>query len=564
MCALMQAYFDRVHWFIFMFHPQTSMAKAESVLSKPRWTRRDLPDVVLVLAVAAMGLKCVLHDSSWDGHHYLREEGVVPDALLTDLIAECRVHMLDLVDGGQLEAVQVCLLIGTFYIYNGSAHSAWSHLSLAVSTAYALALHCESPADDHDINAQVRRRTWNHAVVADTFSSMIYGRPTSLDSAFARAQPLREMDDTVIDGQIGQPGDDILTHGIRSSLAFHVLRYRLYSINKHALSTFRLLQLGDQLSQVELESLVKSVQDIEQLLIDWRRDLPSYLTIEYYDDGDIESDPLQPRRNSRTLDESTRKLVLQAIVLQITYESTVIFVRRPLIEHKVLPEARGVSANEAYKYRQKSLDIAVDAALRISRLPLAELDNSLALSFLFMHFFTAGVILCIIPPTEPFTARSQESKAGVMRIIRASRVLGRHSKIGKHLDELLTALLSATIQRELSTALDTQTTASNDQIPAQSSSVPISDGVLNHVEHNHRQELNGSDEDVLDQITGSNAHDVTSGEKAAELQFNGQDPQSDYQSTVLSQLENPGFQFDAHLDETFGAFGQGKWSMFKT
>ncbi|RVX71128.1 hypothetical protein B0A52_03494 [Exophiala mesophila] len=556
MIQLVQAYFDRVHWFIFILHPSTFMAKADTVLSKPRWTRRDLPDVIVVLAVAAMGLKCVLHDSSWAGHAQLRDEGIIPENLLADLITETRTNVLDVVDAGQIESVQVCLILGTYLIYSGSAHSAWSILSLAISSVYALALHCEVPSDDLDVAAQIRRRTWNHAVIADTFSSMIYGRPTSLDSAFARAQPLHEMDDTVIDGPLGLSGEAVLSSGNRSALAFHILRYKLYSINKHALSTFRLLRLGDVLSEDELESLVESVKEIEHLLAEWRKNLPTYLTMEHYDDGLEHNDPLQPRGSPGTIDEATRKLMLQAIVLQITYDSTVIFVRRPLIEHKVATKPSGSLTSAAYKYRQKSLSVAVDAALRISRLPLAELDNSLALSFLFMHFFTAGVILCIIPPTEPFSARSQESKAGVMRIIRASRVLGSNSKIGKHLDELLTALLSATIQRELNTALDPQTVMLNAEHLAQSSTLQNSDLVLGQTESSQPLIPGELSQDRIDEGLAPSPRDMSGIQDSSEISFSGQQPQQDYHSAMLSQLEDSNFQFDAHLDETFGAFGQ--------
>lgn len=560
MRSLIQAYFDRVQWFIFLFHEPSFVARVESVLRKPQWTRQDLPVVVIALTVAAMGLKCVLHDASWHGHAHLEMEGLNSRLLLADFISEIRTHMMDLVDDGQIETVQVCLILGTYYIYNGSAHAAWSILSMAVSTAYALALHCESPLDDQNVELQVRRRTWNHVIIADTFSSMIYGRPAGLDAAFARVQPLCEMDDTAINGPVSRSGDETSSHGARSTLAFHVLKYRVYSITKHALSTLRLLRLNNPLSEEDANSLLDTIRQTEHQLADWHSQRPDYLTMEYYNHGLRDTDGSQPLQSqtSPPTNQSDRILMLQAITLQATYDSSVIFLRRPLIEHRLNLNGATGTATSASEYREKSLDIAIEAALRISRLPLGELEHHLVLSFVFMHFFTAGVILCIVPPTEPFSARSQECKAGVMRIIRTGRAHGNSSKMAKHLDELLTPLLSATIQRELNNALDPQSVSLNAESVGQSA----------RIQHDELSAAapQRSDEFLLDQSNQFQptpnfvANDGMPPPTREQLhhQFSHDLSQPGFQTPALAQVGNSEFQFDAHLDETFGAFGQSK------
>lgn len=564
MRSLIQAYFDRVQWFIFLFHEPSFVARAESVLRKPQWTRQDLPVVVVAITVAAMGLKCVLHDSSWHGHQRLELEGLNSRVLLADFISEIRIHMLDLVDDGQIETVQVCLILGTYYIYNGSAHAAWSILSLAVSTAYALALHCESPLDDHDVELQVRRRTWNHVIIADTFSSMIYGRPTGLDAAFARVQPLCEMDDTAINGPVPRSGDEIAPHGTRSTLAFHILKYRLYSITKHALSTLRLLRLNNPLSEEDANSLLDTIRQTEHHLSDWHSQIPDFLTMEYYNTGLRDTDASQalPSQNSPTTNQTDRILMLQAITLQATYDSSVIFLRRPLIEHRLNLNGATGGATSASEYRERSLDIAIEAALRISRLPLGELEHHLVLSFVFMHFFTAGVILCIVPPTEPFSPRSQECKSGVMRIIRTSRAHGNSSKMAKHLDELLTPLLSATIQRELNNALDPQSVALNTESIGQSARIQNDELGTATPQRSEPFLLDQSSQFPPPQHFVANVGMSPPVREPLQQQFSHDLPQAGYQNPGMTQVDNSDFQFDAHLDETFGAFGQSKFSPF--
>lgn len=560
MRSLIQAYFDRVQWFIFLFHEPSFVARVESVLRKPQWTRQDLPVVVVALTVAAMGLKCVLHDPSWHGHQHLEMEGLNSRLLLADFISEIRTHMLDLVDDGQIETVQVCLILGTYYIYNGSAHAAWSILSLAVSTAYALALHCESPLDDQSVELQVRRRTWNHVIIADTFSSMIYGRPSGLDAAFARVQPLCELEDTALNGPFSRSGGEIPSHGVRSTLAFHVLKYRLYSITKHALSTLRLLRLNNPLSEGDATSLLDTIRQTEHQLSDWHSQIPDYLTMEYYNTSFRDGEGSQPHlnQNSPTTNQSDRILMLQAITLQATYDSSVIFLRRPLIEHRLNLNGATGTVKSASEYRERSLDIAIEAALRISRLPLGELEHHLVLSFVFMHFFTAGVILCIVPPTEPFSARSQECKSGVMRIIRTSRAHGNSSKMAKHLDELLTPLLSATIQRELNNALDPQSVSLNAESVGQSASIQNYELSAPTPQRSEQYLLDQSNQFHPPPNFAANDSMPPPTREQLQQQFPHDLSQPGYQTPGLVQVDNSDFQFDAHLDETFGAFGQSK------
>jgi hypothetical protein len=348
-----------------------------------------------------------------------------------------------------------------------------------------------------------------------------------------------------------------------------VLKYRLYSINKQALSTFRLLRLNSPLSEDDLISLEGSIRRLEQQLSDWRKNIPGFLTMDYYDRFRASDPSSQPRdREFQNLDENDRKLLLQALTLQILDDSSLIFFCRPLLEHRVSTKISGQASLSALRYRKYVLGVAVEAALRISRMPMKALENSLALSFLFIHFFTAAAVLCIIPPNEPFSTRAQESKTGVLRIIQASRTLRDTSNIAKHANELLTALLGATTQRELKNALGGQESGREGSPVATAFDAPeiLPRASVQHLTtHDRNQPLSAERDMPLenDHVTiNVSVPKVRDGPPTDQQYPTGASPAA-YTATSFASLDDYGFQFDGQLDETFGAFGQSKYFTYK-
>lgn len=145
--ALVEVYFHRMHWFIFIFHQPSFLERAHRVLSTPTWKRQDLGDVYVTLMVAALGLRCAAQDITWLGNELLAKSSLDPQLIVEELISEIRMQLLELLDDCCIETVQTCSLLGTFYIYYGSPSLAWSMIGLSVRTAYALALHCDGPLE---------------------------------------------------------------------------------------------------------------------------------------------------------------------------------------------------------------------------------------------------------------------------------------------------------------------------------------------------------------------------------------------------------------------------------
>lgn len=585
--ALVDAFFDRMNWFTMIFHETSFRASAQRIFSNDSWERDELGPVLAVLMVSALGLQCVVHDPSWAGHKLLAEASLGSSVLLDALITEVRIHLLDLLDDCCIETVQVCSLLGTYYIFHASPTLAWSILGLSVRTAYALALHCDD--DDQDVDpivAQVRRRNWNHITVADTFAAMVYGRPASLDAAFSYLHPLQDLDDTRVSAALAShpllaPSDHSRVPVTRAT--FHFLKARLYEIIRQALNRFRVLRLQNPISAEDLASLVQAVQYSRSRLEAWREDLPPIF--------DCDPDSGRESLDSFTGDESLspedqtvlRHLSLQSLTLQVTYDSAVIFVHRPLLEYRVAVESRPVVPSHLLEVVRESLDLSVNAALRISRVPVVRLETQFSISFVLMNFFTAGVILCIPPTIWPFSAVAHDAKAGTLRIIRASRSLRDVTQIAPHTEKLLTELLRLSLQQEVDLGLQ------HDRVDRQSE---MNKQTLEQAQHASSRELAYREDDEEPQIHANLQHQNpildsellsapgTSTAMRPGLALNQDTSVGDHMNIVPPSSDAghhddhmvPGFdiawpplgydgqrnQVDSQLDEVFGTFGQSK------
>ncbi|GAB1312701.1 Heat-labile enterotoxin, A chain [Madurella fahalii] len=449
---LIDVYFDRLHWFIWIFHKPSFMNQARDILSASAWRREDMSKILVTLTVAALGLKCAIQNTSPQGQQFLASVSPDPQLLVNQMIGEVRMHLLDLLDDSCIETVQVTVLLGAFYIFHGSPSLAWAMIGMSVRSSYALALHCELDSDDQ-ISTQIRRRCWNHVTVADTFASQIYGRPASLDPAFSNLLPLADMDDTAINVPSGEHGiQNGVGGGAVSALTFHWLKYKLYEIIRKTISTFRLLQLNNPMTAEDLRSLIDAVQRVDAQLAEWRKTLPPPL-----DGGDVADDDSPQGLTFQELFEDDGKasgspllrLKLQAWLLQITYDAAIILAHRPLLELRLSSAYRQGISKSSVDLISKSFDVSVKAALRISQTPVMQFEHEFCLGFIFVHLFTAGVILCIPPTSHPYSNTAQEAKAGVFRIIRAAKALSPRSQIARHAEQLLSDLLKLSLHREV-------------------------------------------------------------------------------------------------------------------
>ncbi|KAJ9236928.1 transcriptional regulator family: Fungal Specific TF [Paecilomyces variotii] len=547
MLELLDAYFERVHWFICLFYRPRFMDSVRPLLDSAVWKVDDRGPVVTALLLAALGLQCAAQDPNWSGHDTLASSSLQAHALKDDLLAEVRLHLMDLLDDCRIESVQICILLGTFYIYHGSPSLAWNILGLSVRTAYALSLH----TDDHDltfdpITAEIRHRTWNHVTIADTFAAMIFGRPLSLDPAFCGLHQVTQLEDNEL---LPTTCNDALQDPNVNGLSFFVFRYRLYEIIRSYLYQFRGLNLQNPVSVDAMFRLVETIENARTSLEALKAEVPPALLRRAWTDDD----PMINNRSSSSSSSSSQhqrpidNLSLQGHMLQLTYDSVVMFIHRPLLEYHVAPELRSGIASLMPKIRA-TINRAFEAALRISKVPATPFESQFCISFLLMHFFSAGVILCLPPTLWPFSAKATESKAGTLRIIRAARKLRLKSQIAKHTEELLTKLVRLCLQQELENALK------DDGSPKMA-------GASSHLQCVH----DGDSAPSAPQHQTTTTQDETT---AAEQQFfSSNEYNGNFVTGSIPVETDQGFSFnpfwngqyhqiDDQLDEALGNFGQ--------
>ena len=272
---LMDVYFARAHWFMLLFHAPTAKEKMRHLWQKATWQRTDAGDVLVVLAIVALGGICVLHDSTWHGHKILDHYDIDLSTFSRALMSEVKDHLLEVMGDCSLATVQLCLLFCRYCTYTGNSGMGRSLTGMAARNAYAAGLHI-APTDDGDsVQNEVRRRVWLTAKTTDTFSAFYHGRPPSLDSSFRYRKEPHHMDDMELPPELrnhpllNRYGAEVNLH------TFHRLKYEIYDIMSHVLSAFRRIR-EEAIFADNYLMLVKTIHDTHAALDEWRTMMPSF------------------------------------------------------------------------------------------------------------------------------------------------------------------------------------------------------------------------------------------------------------------------------------------------
>jgi hypothetical protein len=540
MLSLFDAYFHRVQWFIMLLVEPHFRKTAQGIISRDQWPRRELGSCMLVLAVAAIGLQSVLSDKYWTGYEQLRVHSIDPETMLLEFIAEIRLHLLDVLEDCRVEAVQIPLLLSSYYVFHNSPRLAWTVLGMSLRAAYALDMQNQDKCGTDLIMEETKSRCWNHLVVSDTFTSMVYGRPVSID--YAEVHQLRVLDDlTLPPGLISSlPG---ATDNVKIGKGlFHVMKTEIYEIVRQTLLRFHRLRLGPIMVDKDLEAIASIVQDSDNALQSWRGNVPQILDFEFWRGEGWNRLTQEPQESTEAMKEQAETMILQAALLQLTYDSALIQIHRSLLERKLKTAYKPVVGAI-----NRSLVAATAAALRISHIPVHKFRKHFAASFVSMQQFTAGVILCIQPTCLPFSPAALEAKAGVLKIIRASRTESHQNRIARHTEQLLTELLKVTNQREMACALgdnmggraprETMFNWSSDGIPQAGPPVVEAYG--------------GGSSSMASVSTSQDLYENANGNGPW-----GENPGCGLLSNTSMPLEYPSEYIFEQLDSTFGAFGE--------
>ena len=105
------------------------------------------------------------------------------------ILITVQAKIMDIVSLGSLEAVQTCILFGTYYLYHGDPGLAWPIYGCGLRIAQALNLHRRidvTPSRFASLSLDMRRqyetrkRCWWAIYEIETFCSMSYGYPQAI------------------------------------------------------------------------------------------------------------------------------------------------------------------------------------------------------------------------------------------------------------------------------------------------------------------------------------------------------------------------------------------------
>ncbi|KAK9233963.1 fungal-specific transcription factor domain-containing protein [Lipomyces kononenkoae] len=478
---LVDTYFDRVHWFMLIFHQDEFRRRWQKLYRPPsnltEVKYHDIGFISTFLMVITIGLQ-------YTGVHrrrLLTGHNVDHEKLKERILSAIRAKLLDIVALGSLEAVQTCVLLGTYYLFHGSPGLAWPVCGCGLRIAQALNLHRKLPRDEsgslHAISLrnqnETRKRCWWAIYEIETFCSMSYGYPHSIKDADCDVEPL----DPSAKSQF-----------VQSPTSFNeplqcdttLLSYKYFMSKLSVLTKAALAELycigpvsgaspGSPASAMSgLHRKVQKVADFDVKLRQWQAEIPSKLQpqsgarveVSYssLDELDRDTGASGPRFESHIFQ-------LQALTLKLAYENARILVHRPLLSYKLVAKSgdqttslsTGLSCDHPDPFRL-SLQVCRDAALSTSELvsiPVAELiSDTYAAAFVGIHTFTAAVTLAILSSIEPLSPQSHEVKSGLHRLMIMQTRLKDRSALAAQSLEILQRLTRHVMEKELSAMLD--------------------------------------------------------------------------------------------------------------
>ncbi|KAJ5986350.1 hypothetical protein N7451_010715 [Penicillium sp. IBT 35674x] len=374
----------------------------------------------------------------------LETKNVDATFLKDKILSTVRSRLLDIVSVGSLEAVQTCVLLGTYYLYHGSPNLAWPVCGCGLRVAQAMNLHRKLPINQ-PISAQVqrnietRKRCWWAIYEIETFCSISYGYPHGIVDADCNVE--------LLDPLMTSPGQspaiyDELHQCPASLLSYKYLMSKLSVLLKDVLND--LYGVGSHQSgsskrrpgSLGLKRLLHKVPILDDRLQKWKAELPDILRL----------NPSTPTRYScgEEMDcdigasgpgFESHIYQLQALALSLAYENARILIHRPLLAYRTRPggnrELRSLP-NPSRKASHLSLEACRDAAMNTSHLGESLIftlaADTYAAAFISIHTFTAGVMLCVLTNIDPLAPESQQSKIGLRRLLKMQAHLKSKSR----------------------------------------------------------------------------------------------------------------------------------------
>lgn len=455
--VLLDEYFDAVHWFSLVVYEPNFRKKLYSIADGFAYPSQK-PFLLLLAVMIGMG--------AWYRSHRAitgsADNGDEWQKWNTDLFKLVESHLVELMDQPSVAAAQVCILLGSHYVYHGRPNLSFSLLGATIKISQGVGLHREpSQGDLEDI--EERKRVWWTIYTWDRFASITYGRPLGINDKDCNLNmPADVLENPYFVTPRSEQGYTVCYSTYQRELN------RLYLMASKALEAMFGSRTSGSSKELAGDAYLELVKEATQNIQRWRNQLPDHLIL------DLERD-FPPHSGL-----SAKAHTLQSLSLQLTYDNILIVLHRPLLARQVdhLSTNQGQSPgrsdlnfptghstatafgqpNSTFEAASPSVPIESpvhwwNAALRTSRvteLPmLAQLatDGHLV-AFLAINLFNAAIVLAVMALSDPLSDTAQVVKRTITRILRLQDLLGRRSALSKQSTTVLKNVVALLLRRE--------------------------------------------------------------------------------------------------------------------
>ncbi|OAP60954.1 hypothetical protein AYL99_05956 [Fonsecaea erecta] len=455
-------YLDAVHWFMMIFHEPTFRSSYERLMASRRFPRTKSNQVIFILLVLSMGA------------HYASDEDVrqkFPTFQLETFrklsLKKVEDSMHSVYDAAELESVQVCTLLASYYVYYGRPNLAFVVLGAGMRCAQLMLLHRESAWRGlSEIAKEERRRVFWALFIFDRFAATIFGRPCGIPIGEIDIKIPENIGDTTVQHPSFRSTATMPDGTVEPVTTFAYLKYKikLYQISSPIIGDLY-FHRSSSVSELALK-----VYRINKELSTFFASLPPELKLE-----DL------CRNNAEPLTANTRPFFLQALALQIAYDNVQILLHRPLLSQDLrnFKSDAATSGSQRSRYSSGQIDFGSDVKLshrHVHEILLASRDNcwesairssklgeyrqclisardSHAAAFLGINLFTAGMVLCVVALSRPLSSEAQMAKQAVARIMSLSRFLSGRALLSAQTSKILKDLIRLIGEREIKAML---------------------------------------------------------------------------------------------------------------
>ncbi|KAK2488241.1 hypothetical protein H9L39_02168 [Fusarium oxysporum f. sp. albedinis] len=447
---LVDNYFDRIHWFILVFHQDDFRKKFQDLYhyihlsSGPNAPSRGIGSIAVLLAVFATSLHHIGAKES-----KLKSHNIDPQELKDRILAVLKLRFLDIVSRGSLEAVQFCVLLASYYLYHGEPGMAWPLSGSGLRIAQALNLHRKMTTrdpSDQALNQQIqnRKRAWWAVYEIDTFCSMLYGFPLGFSDSDCNVEALDPYDEysgsTKESSQMRKP----------SLLFYKCSMSRLSATVKSALVELYGTRHDDRKRMNNPTGLFDKVAALNGRLQEWHRSLAPKLRFDGHDRLSEVQVAHDRERTGREFEDYLFRL--QALSLKLAYENAKILIHRPLLSFKMASSTSTDTTTSKTDPFRLAMQECREAALQISKVAstpyLLEASETYAIAVVSLHLLTAGVTLCISITLDPLASNSVEATSGIRQLMQVQTLLKDKSIVAAQSLDITTRLMGLVASKQ--------------------------------------------------------------------------------------------------------------------